>query len=59
MTFYIWGGKGMYVYINMLMLLGVILHALVFAWVLEHRRALARATEVNASVKYLNIGTSH
>ena len=48
----------MYVYIYMLMLMGVMLDVLVFVWVLEHRRALAHTTGVISSVKYLSIATS-
>ena len=48
----------MYVYIYMLMLMGVMLDVLLFALVLEHRRALAHATGVSSSVKYLSIATS-
>ena len=41
-----------------LMLMRVMLDVLLFALVLEHRRALAHATGVIASVKYLSIATS-
>ena len=53
-----WGGRGLYVYIYMLSPMGFMLDALIFVWVLEHKRAIAHATGVISSVKYLNVATS-